>query len=82
MIDITGMDYDQVKAFVLSRYAGEGTAAERMASSVPGASDPFAAIASIRSALERFAQELRQQSSKLSVAQVVFALSKKIRRSD
>jgi hypothetical protein len=81
-INITGMDYDMIKAFVVSRYFGEATAAERMASSVPGARDPFAAIASIRSALEQFAHELRQQSSDLSAAQVNVALSKKIKRSD
>jgi DNA-binding FrmR family transcriptional regulator len=82
MIDITGLDYNQVKAFTLSRYSGEATAAERMASSSPDASDPFEAIASVRSALEQFAQELRQQSSEMSAAQVIFALSKRIRRSD
>lgn len=82
MIDITGMDYNQIKDFVLSRYSGEATAAERMASSSPDTSDPFEAIAPARSALEQFAQELRQQSSEMSAAQVVFALSKRIRRSD
>ena len=82
MIDITGLDYDQIEAFVLSRYAGEATAAERMASSSSNAADPFAAIAAIRPQLEQFAQDLRERSPQLSSDQVIFALTKQIRRSD
>jgi hypothetical protein len=53
-IDITGLNYDEIDAYVCSRYFGHTTAAERMASASDSAVDPFAAIEKVRDDLDNF----------------------------
>ncbi len=61
-IDITFVRNPQiVEDYVRSRYFGELTAAERMASSAPGTSDPFASIEGIRADLDKFVESLRSE---------------------
>lgn len=81
MIDITGFQFDMVRDYVISRYAGESTAAERMAAE-SGAADPFAPIEEIRDRLEEFAAKLAEEDPDLDVAQIQSKLIQAVRRSD
>lgn len=82
MIDITGLDGDLIVSFFRSRYEGESTIEERMASSSPDAIDPFEAIAGARQALTKAAQALAKAKPGLSSGDLTLELSSIIERSD
>jgi hypothetical protein len=69
-LDITGYDYSLVREFVVSRYQGEATLAERM-SDGPGAVDPFRSIEGIRPNLEHFAEFMRDKEPGLNQRQLM-----------
>lgn len=81
-IDITGLEFEMVEAFVVSRYYGESTLIERMASTSPEAIDPFQPLSSIRAKLDALAAQLRCQTPGLTNDEVSNQLSRYIHRSD
>jgi hypothetical protein len=80
-LDITGYDYSLIREFVVSRYQGEATLAERM-SDGPGAVDPFRNIEGIRPNLERFAEVMRDNEPGLNQHQLMRAFNGVMFRTD
>lgn len=80
-IDITGLDYKMVLAYVISRCSGESTLAERMAAA-PGARDPFAPLEDIKPQLMELVAELQQSGKPLDRQSVNLQLTDRVTRTD
>jgi hypothetical protein len=80
-IDITGLDYNMVLAYVVSRCSGEATLAERMGAA-PGASDPFAPLEDIKPQLMKLVAELQQSGKPLDRQSIDLALTDRVTRTD
>jgi hypothetical protein len=81
LINITGLDFNQVCDYVVSRYFQEGAIAEKM-NTVESGGDVFAKLNAIKPDLDAFVEELRQESADFDATRVKVKLSLMVERYD